>query len=123
MSIAITICFLVTGVINFIPLVGVLSKARLETLYGLSIESNELTILLKHRAVLFGIVGGFIIFSAFYPIYQPISFVLGYISMISFLIIALHEGNYNSDIRKVVIADVIGIISFLIATILYFFKS
>ncbi len=52
MSIAITICFLVTGVINFIPLVGVLSKARLETLYGLSIESNELTILLKHRAVL-----------------------------------------------------------------------
>ena len=123
MSLAIKICFLIVGLINFIPIVGVLSDQRLNTLYGISISSPELSILLKHRAILFGMLGGFILFAAFSPSYRPLAFILGYISMISFLLIALTSGNYNQEITKVVIADIVGIAVFAVATVLHFLEA
>ena len=49
----------VAGVINSIPLIGVLSNSQLERLYGPGIAKADPTtiVLLRHRAVLFGIVG------------------------------------------------------------------
>jgi len=51
---------IVAGIINTIPVSGVLSGAQLQKLYGLPFAAADpnTKLLLQHRAVLFGIVGG-----------------------------------------------------------------
>lgn len=100
--------FILVGVINLYPLVGILSAKMLSNLYLIDVQDNDLLILLKHRAVLFGLLGGFIIYSAFKPELQWWSIIIGLISMLSFVIIALLIGDYGAGIRKVVIADVVA---------------
>ena len=123
MNRVITVCFIITGIINFIPIIGVLSDQQLQKMYGVAVNDPGLSILLKHRAVLFGLLGGFILYAAFVPKYQMMAFVLGFISMVAFLVIALGVGNYNPAIRKVVVADIIGIVCFVIAAVLTYLQS
>jgi hypothetical protein len=49
----------VVGIIHQLPLTGVLSVSRLQVLYGVTITDPNLEILMRHRAVLFGILGAF----------------------------------------------------------------
>lgn len=58
---------LVVGVIHLLLLTGVLGKAQLETLYGVALQDANLVILMRHRAVLLGLLGAFFIFAAFAP--------------------------------------------------------
>ncbi len=57
----------VVGVIHLLPLSGVLGSERLAALYGLSFNDPDLAILMRHRAVLFGLLGLFFLFAAFNP--------------------------------------------------------
>lgn len=101
------ILFLV-GAINFYPVVGVLSAKMLSNLYLIDVQSNDPLILLKHRAVLFGLLGGFIIYSAFKPELQWLAIIMGLVSMLSFIVVAFLVGDFGAGIRKVIIADVIA---------------
>ncbi len=49
--------FLIAAFVNLAPVSGVLSADVLEGLYGITLEDPNLVILMRHRAVLFGIVG------------------------------------------------------------------
>jgi hypothetical protein len=55
---------LIVGIIHLLPLSGVLSAHRLQILYGIVIEDPNLEILMRHRAVLFGLLGAFLIAAA-----------------------------------------------------------
>lgn len=102
------------GLINFYPAIGILSAETLSGLYKIDIPNNELLILLRHRAVLFGLLGAFIVYSAFKPELQWWATAVGLISMLSFIALALLAGNYGSGIRRVVIADVVASVGLLI---------
>lgn len=108
----------IVGVLHLLPLSGVLGPARLEALYGLSMEEPNLTILMRHRAVLFGLLGGLLLYAAFRPMLQPLAFVAGTISVLSFVILALMEGTYNDALRRVVLADIVALICLAIACLL-----
>lgn len=99
---------ILVGLINLYPAVGVVSAGTLSGLYGIDIQSSDLLILLRHRAVLFGLLGAFIIYSAFKPALQWWAIVIGLASMLSFIALALLVGNYGSGIRQVVIVDIIA---------------
>ncbi len=72
---------------------------------------------MRHRAVLFGLLGAFMIYAAFRPALQPLAFIAGFFSMLSF--VALGIGDYNALIRKVVIADVVGSVALMLAAALF----
>ena len=57
MRILTTFRFLVVGIVNLLPMIGVSSAARRQTLYDVAVEDPNLVILMRHRAILFGIVG------------------------------------------------------------------
>ena len=99
------------------PLVGVISVQKLESAYSVMINGNDLAILMRHRALLFGILGAFIFYAAFNPQYQPIAMIMAGASMIGFAILVLTSNGYNSSILKVLIIDIIGIV-FLVAAII-----
>ena len=64
---SIALLLIIVGLINMIPVLGVLSAQRLQGLYGLAELDSELSLLLRHRALLFGLLGSVIVFSAFVP--------------------------------------------------------
>ena len=45
----------IVGIIHLLPLSGVLSESRLTVLYGIPFDEPNLEILMRHRAVLFGL--------------------------------------------------------------------
>jgi hypothetical protein len=119
----ITAILVLVGVINFYPVIGVLSAKMLSNLYLIEVQSNDLLILLKHRAVLFGLLGGFIIYSAFKLQLQWLALVMGLISMLSFIVIAFLVGDYGIGIRKVITADLIALLGLLIVLGLRWYMS
>jgi len=119
----ITCLLMIVAIIHIIPIGGFIGAARLETLYGVAIASADLEILMRHRAVLFGILGVFFAYAAFTPSVQPLAFIAAFISIASFFYLAFSVGGYNSAIGKVVTADVVAALSLGIAVVLFYSKS
>ncbi|PZR85177.1 MAG: phosphopantetheine adenylyltransferase [Stutzerimonas stutzeri] len=105
------------GIINLLPVVGMAGAAWLRSLYGLEIRSLDLEILLRHRAVLFGIVGGLLLVAALRPGLRDVAVLVAGASMMSFIVIALLVGGYGPAIRKVVIVDIVGILALVPAIV------
>lgn len=114
----ITGLIVIAGVINFLPVVGVISATRLEGLYGVDIADPTLEILLRHRAVLFGVIGGFMIFAAFNPTLHLAAIVGGLIAMLSFLWLYYLAGEPPQSLLSIVYADVVGVFMLSLALIL-----
>jgi hypothetical protein len=111
---------LLVALIHLLPLIGVISAARLSTLYGIEVTDPTLEILLRHRAVLFGLLGGFLAFAAFRPALQPLALLAGWISVLSFLALASAVGGYNAQLTRVFNADLIALVALVIASVIWF---
>jgi hypothetical protein len=118
MNEAIQVLLFIVGVINFLPVVGVISADKLSRAYQIELPGNDLIILLRHRAILFGVVGGFILYSVFQPMYQDAAMVMAAITMVGYLYIVWAVGGYNKAIFKVAMVDAVGIMCLLLATVL-----
>lgn len=116
-------CLLVVGVIHLIPVSGMISADKLSSLYGLSFDDPSLQILMRHRAVLFGLLGAFIVYAAFVPALQPLAFVAAGISIASFFWLSFSVGGYGPAIHKIVWADVVAAIALMIAILLFYLKT
>ncbi|MFM8910929.1 MAG: phosphopantetheine adenylyltransferase, partial [Gemmatimonadota bacterium] len=93
----------VVGLIHLLPLSGVLGGGRLSVLYGLPFDEPNLAILMRHRAVLFGLLGLFLCVAAFRPAWQTIAFVAGFISVVCWRWGARSVGGYNAAGARVVV--------------------
>ena len=106
----VTLFFLIPGIINVLPVVGILSNERLQQLYGIDPLNNDLALLMRHRAVLFAIVGGLLIAAAWQPMLRTPAFVAGMVSMLSYLVLmGLIEIN-NPALVRIAWVDVVGCI-------------
>ncbi|TQV85428.1 phosphopantetheine adenylyltransferase [Aliikangiella coralliicola] len=114
----ISILLLLVGVIHLLPLSGVFGAEQLASLYGLSFDDSSLVILMRHRAVLFGLLGVFFVIAAFKPALQFSAFVCGFVSVVSFIAIAWFEGGYNEAINRVILVDLVALLSLSIGMIL-----
>jgi len=112
-----TLLFLV-GVINFLPIVGILSIDRINQTYGLDVNDNNLAILLRHRALLFGLIGGFIIYSIFNSKYQVAAITLAAFSMLGYLYFFYSINNSNPALFKIAQIDILGIALLTIAVLM-----
>ena len=97
------------AVIHLLPLPGVLGAETLTRLYGIPVEGADLSLLLRHRAMLFGLLGAGMIAAVFLPAWRPAAYVAAFVSVASFLVLAAMEGPTNAAINRVVIADVVAL--------------
>jgi len=100
---------IIVGVIHLLPLSGVLGAARLGVLYGIPVDEPNLEILMRHRAVLLGLLGAFLVYAAFRPGYRLLALVAGFVSVASFLCLAWSVGDYNTAVRRVFTADIVAL--------------
>lgn len=109
----------IVAVIHLLPLSGVLGSARLTALYGIPFDEPNLAILMRHRAVLFGLLGAFLLYAAFRPAFQPVAFLAGFASIVSFLYLAWSVGGYNALVGRVFTADLVALACLVIAAAAY----
>jgi len=100
--------YFAVGFVNLLPVTGVLSVGRLHTLYGVSLANPNVIILMRHRAVLFGVIGILLIAAAFHTPLRPVALAAGLVSMLSFVFVAYLVGEFNTELRRVVIVDVVA---------------
>jgi len=96
----------IAGVVHLLPLSGVLGGGQLASLYGIGFDEPNLAILMRHRAVLFGLVGGLMLWSVFKPALRSAAIAGGLVSVASFLHLASAVGNYNARIERVFTVDI-----------------
>ena len=99
-----------------IPVAG---GERLSLLYGVDVSESNLSVLMRHRAVLFGLLGGFFIAAAFVADLRVSAFVMAFVSIASFFYLAWSAPELNSQVRRIVIADVVAAVALAIAVALH----
>jgi len=105
-----TAAFVLAGLVNLYPLVGVLGAGNLQSLYGVAIENGDLVMLMRHRAVLFGLLGALLLFAAFRPAWRRVALIAGLTSMITFLILAMPLGERSTPLKQVFWVDLVAIL-------------
>lgn len=108
----------VVGVIHLLPLAGVLGAERLADLYAVELADPNLVVLMRHRAVLFGLLGVFLLLAAFRPDWRGPAFVAGGVSVVSFLWLAHDASPVNAALERVVLADWIALGCLLLGGVL-----
>jgi hypothetical protein len=121
MEIIFRITLFLAGVINFIPSSLAFLPKKINASYGINVTDGNLELLLRHRAVLFGIIGGLMIFSAISKRYYDLSVIIGSISMVSFVILYYSIGTINDELKKVMLFDVAAIVVLAIGCFCYYF--
>ena len=72
---------------------------------------------------LFGLIGGFVIYSVFKPQYQTASIVLAAISMLGYLYFFWSIGGSNPALLKIAQADIVGIVLLTFAILIKCFLN
>ncbi len=114
-KIAAVILFIV-GVINLLPVIVFFDAAKTTGLYGLPITGESLTILMRHRAVLLGLVGAALITAAFKPEFRILAIALALVSKLAFIFLTFTASSHTAEVRQVALID-FGAIVLLIAVL------
>jgi hypothetical protein len=113
----VTIALIAVGLLHLYPAVGVLGAARLEALYGIPVASADLELLLRHRAVTFGMLGALLLAAAWHPSLRPVALVAAIVSMGAFVVLALPPSGHGPAVARVFWADVGGLALLSFATV------
>lgn len=106
----IVVSLLLAGVINVLPLIGVVSGAKLQALYGIPFAESNLLILMRHRAVALALTGSFVLASIFVPAWRVPAMLMVLASMVAFIALAWLQGGFNASIRKVALVDTLPVL-------------
>lgn len=88
MEILARVLLVLVAVNNFIPVYGVLGGEALRSLYDVPTDNHNVLLLLRHRAVFFGLLGAFLFAAAIRKALLPYAATAGFVSMLSFVVLA-----------------------------------
>lgn len=123
MKIVLSVLLTIVAIIHLLPLVGVISRQRINSGYGIETSDLNVAILMRHRAVLFGMLGAFLLCAAWLPAYQGLGILAGLISVISFLLIAWSEGDVNPQLQRVIAADYVALACLILGSMIYCLRT
>ena len=96
---------LIAGLVHLLPVTGVLGAVRLEALYGVTAADATTLLLLRHRAMLFGVLGVALVIAAFRPAWHVAACVVALVSVLSFLVLASGDAGLTPAVARVVLVD------------------
>lgn len=101
---------LLVALIHALPLLGVLGPDRLSRLYAIPVAEPNLEILLRHRAVLFGLLAALLAWGAFRPELHRLALVAGLVSVGSFMLLTALVGQPNAALQTVFKVDIVALV-------------
>ena len=121
MELVFRIILFISGIVNILPFFLTFLPEKISKSYGIQVLDMNYELLLRHRAVLFGIIGGILIFSSLTKKYYDLSTMVGLVSMVSFIILYFLIGNINMELKKIMLIDVVASLTLFVGALLYFF--
>lgn len=115
--------FIVAAIIHLVPLTGLRGADKLSALYGIPFDDPNLVILMRHRAVLFGLLGTYLLFAAFAPAHRIPAFIAGFISILSFFWLTWSAGGHNEKIGRIFTGDVVAFAGLLVSLAAYLYEQ
>lgn len=109
MRFVVPVVLVLVALIHALPIVGVLGVNQLARLYGISVTDPNVELLLRHRAVLFGLLAAFLVYAAVRPELHRAALAAGFVSVVSFLVLSHLVGDYNAALATVVRVDWIAL--------------
>ena len=98
------ITLFVVGIINVLPGILAFLPSKISKSYGIEIPNVNFELLLRHRASMFGLIGGLMIYSAISKRLYEVSTFIGLFSMGTFIILYFVLGNsVNIELKKVML--------------------
>ena len=98
------------GIVNVIPAVLFFDSSYSRKLYGITLEGETLTILMRHRGVLLAIVGLVLISGAFFAEFRVFAIVIALISKFAFLFLTFRSKGYPKQIKQVALIDLVSVL-------------
>lgn len=117
------ISLLIAGVINFLPSLITLMPERIAEAYGVEVSDVNMELLLRHRALMFGVLGGVMIYAAITKKNYTLATVMGLISMVGFVLLYFYIGGINAELYNVLMIDIVAIVLLLIGYVAFVIKS
>lgn len=115
-----TALFLILAIIHLLPALAVFAPSKIAALYGIAPGDKALITLLQHRALLFALLCAAFVLAAFSPVYRPAVLIAGMISMTGFIGIAGLQRELSGSLRKIVVADIAGLVIAVCAAFIVF---
>lgn len=112
---------LITGLVHLLPFSFLFFSEQLQKNYGVDISDANLQLLLRHRAIFFGLIGAGLIFSAIKKSFYGWASTIGLISMVSFIVLFYEIGGINHQLRSVMLIDVSVSIALFLTAVVYHF--
>ena len=97
---------LLAGVVHLLPAAGVLGAPALQRLYGIDASEPTLALLLRHRAVLFGVLGAWMVCAAFVAPLRWWAWAAALLSMGAFVVLATEHPALSEALQRVVWLDI-----------------
>ncbi len=110
MRFVVPVVLILVALVHALPVLGVLGAAKVAQLYGIAVDDPNLALLLRHRAVLFGLLAAFLAYAAFRPDLHRLALLAGLVSVVSFLLLSQMVGGYNAALATVVRVDVAALV-------------
>ena len=107
---AATLCFVVVGIVHALPLVGWAGAERLESLYQVSIREANLEALMRHRALMLGIIGALLMAAARWTSLRNAAATAGLVSMVGYVALVVGLDEVNPALVRVAWIDVVAIL-------------
>mgnify|MGYP001811109170 CR=1 FL=1 len=116
-----SILLFIVGIVNLLPIVVFFDPSKTAKLYGVRIEGESLTVLMRHRGVLLAIVGIALIAAAFKIDYRVLAVSLALISKFAFIFLTFTSPDYLPEIKQVALIDVGAIVLLAIVLGIHFY--
>ena len=105
MRFIVSVVLVLVAVIHALPLLGVLGADQVARMYGISVADPNVELLLRHRAVLFGLLAAFLACAAARPPLHSAALAAGLVSVVSFLVLSHPVGTHSAELATVVRVD------------------
>ena len=102
------------ALIHLPPVLGLLGVAKMESAYGVAIAGPDLAVLMRHRALMFGLLGGFMLLAVFMPALRPWALLLALLSAGGFVLLAWATPGHNANLARVAWVDVAAVVFALV---------
>ena len=99
--------FLLVGLVNAATVAGLLGGSALRRLYGTTPADPATAVLLRHRAVLLGLLGAALVVAAFVPAWRIPAGTAGLVSMVVFVVLAPPRRGLPAGITRTAVIDVL----------------
>lgn len=117
------IILFIVGVINLLPAIVFFAPSQAARLYGTTFDGGSLNILMRHRAVLLGLIGAALIFAALKPAAKIPAIAFALTSKVAFIFLVLTAASFTAQIRQVALIDAAAIVLLIAVLIIHFWRK